>query len=131
MLIIGVKEVEFEPFYFIKTSEDIDVTPSNSTVVFEYSHEKKELIEYCKKNKVSFALICDEILDVLFANANGADFIVCDKSTIKKAQQYANEYMFDAKILLYSVSRDDILWCADEGIDGIIFEDGISYEIVG
>ncbi len=128
MIILGVKEVEYNPFYFIKNSEDIDVTPPNSVVVFEYSSEKLELIKQCKKNKISFALICDELQDILFASANGASFIICDKTNIKKSQKYADEYMFDAKILLYSSNNDDILWCADEGIDGIIFEDGISYE---
>ncbi len=128
MLIIGVKEVSYNPFYFIKSSEDIDVTPPNSVVVFEYSPSKLELIKHCQKNSIPFALICDELQDVLFASANGASFIICDKTNIKKAQKYADDYMFDAKILLYSSSKDDLLWCADEGIDGILFEDGISYE---
>ena len=128
MLIIGAKEVEYNPFYFIKSSEDIDVTPPNSVVVFEYSSGKLELIKQCKKNKTPFALICDELQDILFASANGASYIICDKTNIKTAQKYADNYMFDAKILLYSSNQDDILWCADESIDGIIFEDGISYE---
>jgi len=38
--------------------------------------------------------------------------------------------MFDAKVLLYSSSEDELLWCANESIDGIIFEDAISYEAV-
>ena len=128
MLIIGAKEVPYNPFYFIKSSEDIDVTPPNSVVVFEYSTGRLELINYCKNNNVSFALICDELQDVLFASANGASFIICDKTNIKKAQKYADSYMLDAKILLYTSSKDDLLWCADEEIDGILFEDGISYE---
>ena len=128
MLIIGAKEVAYNPFYFIKSSEDIDVTPPNSVVVFEYSSSKLELINHCRKNDISFALICDELQDVLFASANGASYIICDKTNIKKAQKYADDYMFDAKILLYTSNQDDLLWCADEGIDGVLFEDGISYE---
>jgi len=130
MLILGHKEVEFNPFYFIKSSQDISVTPPNSTVVFEYSKNNLELIKHCKTNDISFALICDELKDTLLANANEADFIICDKNIIKETQKFADEYMFDAKILLYSANEDELLWCASEGIDGIIFEEAISYEAV-
>jgi len=131
MLIIGHSEIIYEPFYFINSADDIDVTPSNSTVVFEYSKDKLELCRYCQKNSVSFALICDEVKDVLLASANGASYIVCDKKNIQKAQKYADSYMFDAKVLLYTSDENDIIWCADHEIDGIVFEDGISYEVVG
>ena len=131
MIIIGHEEVSYKSFYFINSIEDIDVTPSNSTVVFEYSKERLELCKYCQKNSVSFALICDDLKDVLFASANGASFIICDKTNILKAQKYADNYMFDAKILLYSGNHEDILWCAENEIDGILFENGISYEVVG
>jgi hypothetical protein len=122
MLIIGLDEVEFEPFYFIKNIDDISVTPSNSTVVFEYSKDNLELIRHCRKNSVSFALICDELKDTLFANANDANFIICDKTIVKDAQKFADEYMFDAKVLLYSSNEDDLLWCANEGVDGILLK---------
>jgi len=130
MLILGHEEVEYKPFYFIKSIEDIAVTPPNSTVVFEYSKNTLELAKHCKKKEISFAFICDDLKDTLLANANGCDFIICDIHIIKNAQKFANEYMFDAKVLLYSSSSDELLWCANEGIDGIIFEEAISYEAV-
>jgi hypothetical protein len=130
MLIIGLEEVEFKPFYFIKAIDDISVTPPNSTVVFEYSKDNLELIKHCRKSDVSFALICDELKDTLLANANDANFIICDKTIVKDTQKFADEYMFDAKVLLYSSSEDELLWCANESIDGIIFENAISYEAV-
>ena len=128
MIIIGHKEVRYKPFYFIKAVDDIEVTPPNSTVIFEYTKEKLDICEHCLDSGVDFALICDELKDTLFANANGASYIVCDKINIKQSQKYADEYLFDAKILLYSTKEEDILWCANLGIDGIVFEDGIIYE---
>ena len=130
MLIIGHDEVLFEPFYFVKSIEDISVTPPNSTVVFEYSKNSLELVRHCQKNKLSFALICDELKDTILANANDANYIICDKNIIQETQKYANEYLFDAKVLLYTSSEDDILWCAKNGIDGVLFENAISYEAV-
>jgi len=130
MLIIGHSDVEFEPFFFIKSIADIEVTPPNSTVVFEYSKTTLEIIRYCQNNEISFALICDELKDTLLANANRADFIICDKLIAKDAQSFANEYMFDSKILLYATKESELLECAKLGIDGIIFENAISYEAV-
>jgi hypothetical protein len=130
MLILGLDEVEYEPFYFIKAIDDIGVTPPNSTVVFEYSKDNLKLIKHCRKNNISFALICNTLKDTLLANTNDADFIICDKTIVKDAQKFADEYMFDAKVLLYSGNEDELLWCANESIDGIIFENAIAYEAV-
>ena len=127
MKIIGHKEVKYKPFYFIKGIDDIEVIPSNSTVIFEYSKDKIDICEHCLDNSINFALICDELKDVLFASSNGASCIVCDKANVKEAQKYADEYLFDAKILLYTTKEEDILWCANLGIDGVLFEDGIIY----
>jgi len=130
MLIIGHSEVEYKPFYFIKSVDDIAVTPPNSTVVFEYSKNTLELMKHCRQNSVNFALICDELKDVLLANANETSFIICDKLIAKDAQNLANEYMFDAKILLYSTDEGELLESAKDSIDGLIFENAINYEAV-
>jgi len=129
MIIIGHEEVEFNPFYFIKAQDDIEITPANATVIFEYTKDRVELCRYCVKNSISFALICDEPKDILLGSANGASFIVCDKVNITSAQKYADEYMFDAKILLYTTKVDELLWCAENGIDGILLEEGIEYSL--
>lgn len=127
MIILGHDFIKYEPFYLIKKSDDIEKTPSNSTVVFEFNIENIELCEYCTKNDVQFALIADKAKDVLFANALGASYIIVDKTLSQKAQKFADEYMFDAKILVYGGDDSDIEWAADLGIDGILFEEGIDY----
>jgi len=127
MIIIGHPWVDFEPFYFIKKEEDIAKTPSNSCVIFAFSEEALPLCRYCTQNDVSFALICDSSRDVLFAQALGCSYIVCDKSVAKSAQKFADGYLFDAKILLYTATESDMDWAAEHEIDGILFEEGIDY----
>jgi hypothetical protein len=128
MIIIGHRFVKFNPFYLIKKSENIKKTPSNSVVVFEFNEENIELCEYCHKNSILFACICDSIKDVLFANALNASYLVCDKAIATKAQKLADNYMFDAKILLYSSDEADLEWVGENEIDGILLEEGINYE---
>ena len=127
MIIIGHPWIDFEPFYLIKKAEDIGCTPSNSRVIFSFSEANLPLCRHCAQNSVSFALICDTKKDVLFAQALGCDFIVCDKSVAVDAQKFADGYLFDAKILLYTGAQSDMEWAADHEIDGILFEEGIDY----
>ncbi len=127
MLIIGHPWVAYEPFYFIKKSEDITNTPANATVIFAFEEANLALMEYCRQNGVPFALICDSKEDVLFAQAQGCSYIVCDKELVEAAQKFADGYLFDAKILLYSSVQADLEWAAEREIDGILFEEGIDY----
>ena len=128
MLIIGHKEVDFLPFYLITEKEHIKKISSNSVVAFEYAKKNKDIINFCKENETTFALICNTIKDVILASANDASYLICDKAIVKEAQNFADEYMWDAKVLLYSNNEEDLLWCARNSIDGIIFEEGISYD---
>ncbi len=127
MIIIGHEWILYEAFYFIKSIEDISKTPSNSKVIFQFSKDTLDISYHCANNGISFALICDSKKDVLFAQALNCDFIVCDKTIVKDAQKFADGYLFDAKILLYSSQEDDIQWAAQHEIDGILFEKGIDY----
>lgn len=125
MIILGHSYIKSEPFYLVKNSKDIEKTPPNSTVVFSFTEQNLELCEFCKKNLVNFAVIVDEVRDILFANALEATYIICGKELAAKAQKLADEYMFDAKILLFGREESYLEWGADLGIDGIIFENGI------
>ena len=127
MIIIGHKFVKTQPFYLIKKVEDIAKTPPNSTVVFDFSEANLQLIDHCNKSSIPFAVICDSIKDVLFSNALEAKYIICDKVVSQKAQKLADNYMFDAKILLYSSEEADLEWASENEIDGILFEEGINY----
>ena len=125
MIILGHSYIKSKPFYLVRNSKDIEKTPPNSTVVFSFTKQNLELCEFCKKNLVSFAVIVDEVRDILFANAFEASYIICGKELVLKAQKLADEYMFDAKILLFGREESFLEWGADLGIDGIIFENGI------
>ena len=127
MIIIGHPWIDFEPFYLVKKIEDIGCTPPNSRVIFSFNEASLPLCRHCAQNGVSFALICDTKRDILFAQALGCDYIVCDKNVAIDAQKFADGYLFDAKILLYTGAQSDMEWVADHEIDGILLEEGIDY----
>ena len=127
MIIIGHPWIDYQPLYFIKKEEDIAATPPGSCVIFAFGEEHLALAKHCARNGVPFALICDSARDVLFAQALGCRYIVCDKGVTEVAQKFADGYLFDAKILLYSSVEADLEWAAEREIDGILFEEGIEY----
>ncbi len=127
MIIIGDELLEYNPLYFINSKEDIVATPPKSIVIFEFKKQKIELCRYCRENKVEFALIADEMREVIYSNAFEAKYIICDKKIALSAQKFANEYVIDSKILLYSSDESDLEWVANNAIDGILFEGGIDY----
>ncbi len=127
MFIIGHPWVAYEPFYLVKKVEDIASTPPGSRVIFSFNETNLPLCRHCAQNGVPFALICDTRRDILFAQAQGCDYIVCDKNVAIDAQKFADGYLFDAKILLFTIALSDLEWAAEHEIDGILFEEGIDY----
>jgi len=130
MIIIGHHLIQFEPLFFIKESEDIKNTPSNSVVIFEFDSKTIPLCRYCNENAVDFALIADSYHDLILSSTFDPKYIVCDKALSPKAQKFADDYVLDSKVLYYSSDESDLEWVAENAIDGILFEEGISYEAV-
>lgn len=125
MIFIGHPYIPFMPFYQINGIEDIKDTPSNSTLLFRFSEQNMTLCHYCATNNLNFALQVHSITEVLFANALRASHILCDKTLAPKAQKLAEEYLFDAKIMLFVKEENAIEWAAGYNIDGVVFEEGI------
>ena len=130
MIIIGHHLIEYQPLFFIKKNSDIQNTPPNSTVVFEFTPQTISLCKYCLENDVDFALIADNFQDVIIGSAFDPKYLICDKAISTLAQKFADDYVLDLKILYYGTNESELEWVAKNAIDGIIFEDGISYEAV-
>ena len=125
MILLGHPFIVYEPLWRVEKKEDILETPSHACVVFDYHDSHVALCHYTLENEISFALFVKDEREVVLAAALGADFIICDKGLIEMAQKFADDYLFDAKILLYSNDEKDIVYAAKRSIDGILFEKGI------
>ncbi len=122
MILIGHSEIQSPLFYRIESSEQIALTPSNSTLFFDYS---PSLSHYCFDNNLPSAVHVKHIKELILAHAMGASYCVVDKSLAINAQKIADDYLFDSKILLLSHDENDIEFAAINGIDGILFTNGI------
>lgn len=119
MILIGDKNIPYENIFKIDSIENIVNTPSNSTIIFEY---KQELMHYCNKNSLKYAVLVTDLKEAIYANALDAKYIICQKELAKKIQKVADNYMFDAKVLAVISSNDEFNEIIDNEIDGIIYD---------
>ncbi|WP_373069651.1 hypothetical protein [Sulfurimonas sp.] len=112
-------------FYHVANIDAINNTPPNSSVLLDYTEENLESIVYAKENGVNFCLRVENITEIIYASNLGASFILVDKDLAKTAQELANNYLFDAKILVKIEDDDEIEDYALLGVDGVIYSDAI------
>ena len=125
MLLFGHRFIESEKLYYISSRDDIAKTPPSSTLYLEFSEKNLDTIRYLNKNSIKFALKVDSITEVIYGAALGATYLHVEKTVAKKAQDIAENYLFDAKILVQIESEDEIEEMAYLGIDGILFAEAI------
>lgn len=125
MLLFGHRFIESERFYHVFDIDDVANTPPSSKIYLDFSEDNLDIIKYLQQNSVVFALNVKNITQLIFASALGASFITVQKSFAKTAQNIAENYLFDAKILVHIKDEDDIEEFAELGIDGVIFSEAI------
>jgi hypothetical protein len=112
-------------FYHVVNEDAINNTPPNSPVLLDYSEKNIETIVYAKQNSVEFCLKVQNVTEIIYASNLGASYILVDKDLAKTAQNLANNYLFDAKVLVMIEDDDEIEELALLGVDGVIYSDAI------
>ena len=125
MLIFGHRFIESEKFYKINLIDCIKKTPPSSSVLVEFNENNLEIINHLRTNYINFALEVNDITQIIYASALGCSYILVKKSLAKTAQDLAQNYLFDSKILVHIENEDEIQELALLGVDGIIFPSAI------
>ena len=125
MIIIGHRYIPSKNLFHVTNIDAIIKTPPSSCIYLEFSEENLEIISYAQQNNISFALNVQNITQLLYASNLGASYILLNHQLAKPAQNIANEYLFDAKILCIIEDEKEIEALALEGIDGVIFSNAI------
>jgi len=125
MLIFGHKFIPSESLYHIIDIDSITHTPPSSTLYIKFSEENLDIIEHLNVNKIEFALDVNNITELIYASALGAKYILLSREMAKTAQNIAENYLFDAKILAHISDNDEIEELALLGVDGVILSNAI------
>ena len=125
MIIIGHPWVKSNHFYKVFSLEDIKKSNPDDIILLEPLVDSYSYAQHCKENNISFAVVVNTLDDALFANALGAKFIICEEDDALMIQPIAQEYLFDARILVLIHSEKEISKIARGHIDGVVFPEAI------
>jgi len=81
--------------------------------------------QHCQANNIPFSVVVNTLDDAIFANALGAKYIICEEDDALMIQPIAQEYLFDACILVLVHSEKEISKIARGRIDGVILPEAI------
>lgn len=126
MLIIGHPKIFSKDFFKVESAENIKKTTPNSVVVFDFNDTAFDIAHYCAKNSVEFGIHCKTLLEILYAINLRAKYLLVSKELMRLAQKNAEEYLFDAKILVQIDTEEEIEEIAAFFIDGVIFKNYIT-----
>jgi len=125
MLFFGHRFIESENFYHVFSIEAIKNTPPSSTVLVDFEEENLDIINHSVQNSVPIVIQVHNITQIMYASSFGAKYILVSKELAKSAQDLADNYLFDAKILTTIEKEDEIEELALLGVDGVIFSNAI------
>ena len=119
MILIGDNNVECEAIQKIESISDIKSTSPNTTVLYNFDFE---MLKYSEQNNIASCVVTKSLQEVIYASSFSVKYIVVEKNISKHAQEIANNYMLDSKILVIIDTNDEIVDHALDEIDGIIYK---------
>ena len=126
MIIIGDARFTSETLFRVENIDDIAKTPSNSVVFL--NAQNIDLQIFCFKNKVEYAIVIQDFKEAIYANNLNAKYIISNKDIAEKLQKIAENYLFDAKILVKINNENEINKLCEIGVDGVIYENILNLE---
>jgi len=125
VLLFGHKFIPSKKFYHVYDVDAVHSTPPSSLIYLEFSESNLDIITYLQENEINFALKVENITQIIYASALNASYIVVEEELAKTAQKIAENYLFDAKILVHIEEEDAIEELALLGVDGVIYPSAV------
>jgi len=121
MLLFGHRFIKSEKFYHISDVDAIMNTPPNSIIYVEFDEKNLDIISFLQLNSIQFVLHVNSLREAVYAYNLGASYIATKAKLVQEIQKLAEEYLFDAKVLVHVKEESEIEYFASMGIDGVIF----------
>lgn len=125
MLLFGHRFIPSDSFYHVSSIDCIKRTPPSSTICFEFSEANLDIIEHANNNHIPMALRVKNITELIYASSLNAKYAFVLPKMAKTAQNIAEDYLFDMKIIVLVEEEDEIEELALLGVDGVVFASAI------
>lgn len=125
LIILGHPWIQSEVLKKVKSIEDIVASQPRQVVLLDNLQQSYGLAQHAQKNYIPFGVYSTTAKEAVLANALGAKYIVCTIKEAESFQKIANNYLFDARILVPISHESEIDTLVYLGIDGIVFTQSI------
>lgn len=125
MIFFGHRFIDSENLYHVQSIDAIQNTPPSSIIYINFHEENLDVVKHCVVNGARVALYVEHITQIMYGSALGASYIIVSRNMAKTAQDLAQNYLFDAKILVSIEDEYEIEELALLGIDGVVFSNAI------
>jgi hypothetical protein len=125
MLLFGHRFIPSERFYHIDAVDAIARTPAGTPLYLPFAETNLDIMAHCRENALRFAVEAASLEEVIYAENLGAAYIVVEREIAKSAQKAADTYLFDAKILCRIDNDTLIEELAEEGVDGVLYDEAV------
>jgi hypothetical protein len=120
MIVFGDRYITSPTISKITNKEQIKQTKANSIIWFDFD---TELLKYTFEQNIKCAVRIKSIKELIYCENLNATYIFTNRALSITAQQIANNYMYDCKILTIINSSDDLEQVALDQIDGAIYQE--------
>jgi len=101
MIILNDRRFSDEKFCKVKNREDIEHSPNNSTLLFQYNEKDLNLYKFCENNNIEYAVEITSITEFIFIHNLNAKYAFCDDIELaKNLQKIADNYLTETKIII-------------------------------
>lgn len=125
MLLFGHRFISSDSFYHVSSIDGIKHTPPSSTICFEFSEANLDIIEHANSNHIPLALRVKNVTELIYASSLNAKYAFVTPKMAKTAQNIAENYLFDMKIIVLVEEEEEIEELALLGVDGVVFVNAI------
>ncbi len=125
MLIFGHRFIPSDSFYHVSSIDDILHTPPSSIIYLEFDESNLDIINHAHENSIDMALLVKNTTELIYASSLMARYIIVHREIAKTAQNIAENYLFDAKIIVKIESENEIEEIALLGIDGVLLSNAV------
>ncbi len=118
MIVLGDEKIDTKSIVYSSNFQDVKNSSPNDIIKLNYD------VGYLKQlvsNDIECIVQVENIQDLIYANILKATYILVHKNIAKQAQNIADDYMFDSKILVAISSKEEIEKIAYDAIDGVLF----------
>lgn len=125
MLLFGHPLIQNALFYHVNSIDAIENTPPSGVILTEFDRNNTDILLHAHTNNLPLCVGVTSITELIIVANLNPHYILIPNTLVKQAQEIANEYLFDPKLLTIIQDEEEIEELATLGLGGAVFSSAI------